>query len=102
MAPDGLHACVPDNFPGRITTLVHAGSSPRAAVTNILHSSMPDTLSRASFAGASLVLSTCYFIPIVGVEKRCAYELVHGDLPRQHSFRTTLRFTGSVPAESRQ
>ena len=28
--------------------------------------------------------------------------MVHGDLPRQHSFETTLRFTGPVPADSRQ
>ena len=42
------------------------------------------------------------FIPIVGVGKRGEYELVHGDLPRQHSFGTTLRFTGPVPADSRQ
>ena len=28
-------------------------------------------------------------IPIVGVGKRGAYELVHGDLPRQHPFGTT-------------
>ena len=39
---------------------------------------------------------------IVGVGKRGAYELVHGDPPRQHSFGTTLRFTGLVPADSRQ
>ena len=39
---------------------------------------------------------------IVGVEKRGAYKLVQGDLPRQHSFRTTSRFTGPVPADSRQ
>ena len=39
---------------------------------------------------------------IVGVGKRCAYYLVHGDLPRQHSFGTTSRFTGPVPADSRQ
>ena len=44
----------------------------------------------------------CHFIPIVGVGKRGEYLLVHGDLPRQHSFGTTLRFTGSVPADSRQ
>ena len=44
-----------------------------------------------------------HFIPIVGVGKRGAYQLVHGDLPRQHSFgTTTLRFTGPVPADSRQ
>ena len=30
------------------------------------------------------------------------YLLVHGDLPRQHPFGTTLRFTGPVPADSRQ
>ena len=41
-------------------------------------------------------------IPIVGVGKRGAYYLVHGDLPRQHSFGTSLRFTGLVPADSRQ
>ena len=40
-----------------------------------------------------------HFIPIVGVGKRGAYLLVHGDLPRQHSFGTTLRFTGPVPAD---
>ena len=28
--------------------------------------------------------------------------LVHGDLPRQHSFGTALRFTGPVLADSRQ
>ena len=57
-----------------------------------------------------------HFIPKVGVgkERRIRFflkknqnaprrsELVHGDLPRQHSFGTTLRFTGPVPAESRQ
>ena len=52
------------------------------------------------------VLSTCYnhFIPIliVDVGNRGAYKLVHGDLPRQHSFGTTLRFTGPVQAYSRQ
>ena len=29
-----------------------------------------------------------YFIPIVGVGKRGAYYLIHGDLPRQHPFGT--------------
>ena len=52
------------------------------------------------------ILLTCYkdnhFIPIVSVEKRGAYSLVHGDLPRQHSFGTTLRFTGPVQADSPQ
>ena len=49
------------------------------------------------------VLSTYnnHFIPRkVGVGKRGAYYLVHGDLPRQHSFGTTLRFIGPVPGES--
>ena len=41
-------------------------------------------------------------IPLAGVGKRGAYYLLHGDLPRQHSFGTTLRFTGPVPADSRQ
>ena len=43
-----------------------------------------------------------HFIPIVGVGKRGEYELVHGDLPRKHPFGITLRFTGPVPADSRQ
>ena len=42
-----------------------------------------------------------HFIPIVGLGKRGASYLVHGDLPRQHPFGTTLRFTGPVPADSR-
>ena len=43
-----------------------------------------------------------HYIPILGVGKRGAYSLVHGDLPRQHPFGITLRFTGPVPADSRQ
>ena len=35
---------------------------------------------------------------VVGVGKRGVHLLVHGDLPRQHSFGTTLRFTDPVPA----
>ena len=60
-----------------------------------------------------------HFIPIVGVGKRGEYSMVstcplhtnsgcgkerrilHGDLPRQHPFGTTSRFTGPVPADSR-
>ena len=49
-----------------------------------------------------LLLYVRPYIPILGVRKRSAYELVHGDLPRQHSFVTTLRFSGPVPADSRQ
>ena len=58
--------------------------------------------------GFSSVILYCYFqhahfIPIiVGLGKRGEYYLVHGDLPRQHSFGTTLRFTGPVLADSRQ
>ena len=43
-----------------------------------------------------------HFIPIVGVGKRGAYQLIHGDLPRQHPSGTTLMFTGSMSADSRQ
>ena len=42
-----------------------------------------------------------HFIPIVGVGKGGVYYLVHGDLPRQHPFGTTLRFAGPVPVDSR-
>ena len=41
-------------------------------------------------------------IPIMGVEKGGADQMVHGDLPRQHSFGTTLRFTAPVPGDCRQ
>ena len=43
-----------------------------------------------------------HLIPMVGVGKRGEHELVLGNLPRQHSFGTTLRFIGHVPADSRQ
>ena len=43
-----------------------------------------------------------HFISIVGVGTRGAYYLVYGDLPRQHPFGTTLRFTGPMSADSRQ
>ena len=44
-----------------------------------------------------------HFIPIiVGVGKRGENLLVHGDLPRQHPFGTTVRFPGPVPADARQ
>ena len=39
---------------------------------------------------------------LAGVGKRGAYLLVHGDLPRQHPFGTTLSSAGPVPADSRQ
>ena len=43
-----------------------------------------------------------HFIPTVGLGKRGEYQLVHSDLLGQHSFGTTLRFTGPVPADFRQ
>ena len=49
-----------------------------------------------------LCFQRTHFIPIVGMGKRGAYSLVHAELPRQHSFGTTLRFTAPVPADSRQ
>ena len=63
----------------------------------------------ASLPGCSIPLlyrryfPHAHFMPIVGVGKKGVYQLVHGDLPRQHSFGTTLRFTdGPVPVDSRQ
>ena len=50
----------------------------------------------------SSILQHSYFIPIVGVGKKGAYWLIHGDLPRQHSYGTILRFTSPVPADSRK
>ena len=67
---------------------------------------MQTTYSRYGLATAYYVycryFQHAHFIPIVGVGKRGEYYLVHGDLPRQHSFGTTLMFTGPVPADSRQ
>ena len=59
-------------------------------------------LTRSQKALCHRYVQHTHFIPIVGVGKRSAYLLVHGDLPRQHPFGTTLRFTGPVPAASRQ
>ena len=55
-----------------------------------------------SYSTTARYFQHAHFIPIVGVGKRGEYSLVHGDLPRQHQFGTTLRFTGPVPADSRQ
>ena len=60
---------------------------------------------RARFESTSV--SSCryfqhaHFILIMGVGKRGEYQLVQGNLPRQHSFGTTLRCTGPMPADSR-
>ena len=42
-----------------------------------------------------------HFLPVVGVGKGDEYHLMHDDQPRQPSFRTTLRFTDPVAADSR-
>ena len=57
---------------------------------------------RFSFRYHSRYFQHAHFIPIVSVGKRGAYLLVHGNLPRQPLFGTTLRFTGLVPADFRQ
>ena len=48
------------------------------------------------------VLSTCPLHTNSGCGEKRHILIAHGDLPRQHSFGTTLRFTGPVPADSRQ
>ena len=58
--------------------------------------------SHADLEGGIASTFNAHFMPLVGVGKRGAYLLVYGDLSRQHSFGTTLRFTGPVPADSRQ
>ena len=63
-----------------------------------------------AIAGFAVEVPSCYrryfqhahFIPIVGVGKRGECYLVHGYLPRQHQFVTTLRSIGPVPADSPQ
>ena len=49
-----------------------------------------------------IVVQHAHFIPIVGVENEGIYYVVHGDLPKQHSFETTLRLTGPKPADAGQ
>ena len=46
--------------------------------------------------------SRCIQILSLNNSTEGAYYLVHGDLSSQHSLGITLRFTGSVPADSRQ
>ena len=63
------------------------------------------TLRYKSSTAAVVVYAGTFNMPIhtnsgCGKERRIL--LVHGDLPRQHSFGTTLRITGPVPADSRQ
>ena len=66
-----------------------------------LHCASVQTCTGMIRLGSLLCFQHAHFIPITGVGKSGAYELVHGDMPRQHSFRTTLRTTGPVPAHSR-
>ena len=47
-------------------------------------------------------LQHAHFIPIVGVGKRGAYQLVHVDAKAVPDTGTVLRFTGPVLADSRQ
>ena len=50
------------------------------------------------------ILSTCslYTNSGCGKERRILIGLMYGDLPRQHSFGTTLRSTAPMSADSRQ
>ena len=88
---------------------------------SVFSENLQDTESKGSEVGLHLLYNTvaspysnymkygtvqyfqhAHFIPKLGVGKRGEYYFVHGDLPRQYSFGTTLRFTGPVPANSRQ
>ena len=60
------------------------------------------TVQLSSFSCSSMYFQHAHFIPLVTVGKRGDIKLIRGDLPRQHSFGTTLRFTGPVPADSQQ
>ena len=68
----------------------------------IFDASLCDNSINQSINQLSPILSAWPLKPVVGVGKRGAYHLAHRDLPRQHPFGTTLRFTGPVPADSRQ
>ena len=72
IAPDGLRVCVPGKFPQASNhTRPYQTLSP-CGDRQILHPSIPDRLSRASFVGASLVPSTCPFHTNSGCGKeRC-------------------------------
>ena len=48
------------------------------------------------------VLSTCPLHTNSGCGKNRRIVYGPGDLPKHHSFETILRFTGPVPADSRQ
>ena len=50
----------------------------------------------------SQVLSTCPLHTNSGCGKERRILIGHGDLPKQHPFETTLRFTGPVTVDSRQ
>ena len=68
----------------------------------LLHRRLPADVSDIHHTIARGYFQHTHFIPLVGVVKRGAYELVHDDLPGQQPFGTTLRFTGPMPADSQQ
>ena len=71
---------------------------------NVIYSTVTtvELLSSTSTMYTRRYFQHAHFILLVSVGKRGEYQLVHGDLPRQYPFGTTLRFTGPVPADSRQ
>ena len=71
----------------------HRASKPQGSSERVLPWQI--TMDQLIFAS----LSHTHYWYEVGMLKVPA---VHGDLPRQHSFGTTLRLTGPGPADSRQ
>ena len=78
------------------------GRVPLPARSGYISENRGTFLGKSSLGRVDRHFQHAHFIPIVGVGKRGEYYLVYGDLPRQHSFGTTLRFTGPVSADSRQ
>ena len=77
-----------------VTAAMDLGPSVAKAVLHLIFSFLPSHIRR--------YFQLAYFILIVDVGKKGANSFDHGDLPRQHAFEITLRFTGHVPADSRQ
>ena len=59
-------------------------------ITREHHGSLRSGLRQPNHRKISPIFSTCPCIPMMGMGKSGTYYLVHGDLPRQHSFRTTF------------
>ena len=88
---------VTSELPGRPVAIVIVNSKTLSASSLDIETFEPYTI-------CSIVLSTCplYTNSGCGKDRRILIGL-HGDLLKQHSFGTTLRFTGTtVPADSRQ